>query len=91
MAGGHKLFLHNRSGAPHELGREGRGRYRNGRDVARQSDVIITIVSNTPDVEQALFGPAGVAEGLTPGKIVVDMSSISPIATKEFARAHQRA
>ncbi len=49
------------------------------------------MVPDTPDVEQALFGPDGVAEGLTPGKIVVDMSSISPIATKEFARRSQRA
>src|SRR5208283_3413633 len=44
------------------------------------------MVPDTPNVEDALFGPQGVAEGLTPGKIVVDMSSISPIATKEFAK-----
>ena len=43
------------------------------------------MVPDTPDVEAALFGPGGVAEGLSPGKIVVDMSSISPIATKDFA------
>ena len=52
----------------------------------RGADVIITMVPDTPDVEDALFGPEGVAEGLSPGKIVVDMSSISPIATKEFAK-----
>jgi hypothetical protein len=44
------------------------------------------IACHTPDVERALFGPGGVAEGLSRGKIVVDMSSISPLATKEFAR-----
>ena len=56
------------------------------RDVARGADVIITMVPDTPNVEDVLFGPEGVAEGLSPGKIVVDMSSISPIATKEFAK-----
>ncbi len=44
------------------------------------------MVPDTPDVETVLFGPEGVAEGLSPGKIVVDMSSISPIATKDFAK-----
>jgi 2-hydroxy-3-oxopropionate reductase len=44
------------------------------------------MVPDTPDVEAALFGAEGVAEGLKPGSIVVDMSSISPIATKEFAK-----
>ena len=44
------------------------------------------MVPDTPDVEAVLFGEDGVAAGLTPGKIVVDMSSISPIATKDFAR-----
>jgi 2-hydroxy-3-oxopropionate reductase len=53
--------------------------------VAQQSDVIITIVSDTPDVEAVLFNADGVAAGLTAGKTVVDMSSISPIATQDFA------
>jgi 2-hydroxy-3-oxopropionate reductase len=44
------------------------------------------MLPDTPDVETVLFGSEGVAEGLTPGKIVVDMSSISPIATKDFAK-----
>jgi 3-hydroxyisobutyrate dehydrogenase len=54
-------------------------------DVARQSDVIITIVSDTPDVERVLFGPDGVEDGLTPGRILIDMSTISPAATEQFA------
>jgi 2-hydroxy-3-oxopropionate reductase len=54
--------------------------------VARKAEVIITMVPDTPDVETVLFGSDGVAEGLSAGKIVVDMSSISPIATKEFAK-----
>jgi 2-hydroxy-3-oxopropionate reductase len=53
--------------------------------VAQQADVIITIVSDTPDVEAVLFNDNGVAAGLSAGKIVVDMSSISPIATQDFA------
>ncbi|HET9045371.1 MAG TPA: 2-hydroxy-3-oxopropionate reductase, partial [Casimicrobiaceae bacterium] len=47
---------------------------------------IFTMVPDTPDVERVLFGDNGVAQGLSKGKIVVDMSSISPLATKEFAR-----
>lgn len=54
-------------------------------DVAQRSDVIITIVSDTPDVEHVLFGPDGVQDGLTPGKIVIDMSTISPAATEQMA------
>ena len=53
--------------------------------VARAADVVITMVPDTPQVEEVLFAPGGVAEGLTPGKLVIDMSSISPIATREFA------
>jgi 2-hydroxy-3-oxopropionate reductase len=57
-----------------------------GCEVARAADVVITMVPDTPHVEAALFGPNGAAEGLSPGKIVVDMSSISPMETKAFAR-----
>src|SRR5919112_2949154 len=53
--------------------------------VAGSSDVVITIVSDTPDVESVLFGQGGVAEGATPGALVVDMSTISPSATRDFA------
>ncbi len=56
------------------------------REIAQKSDIIFIMVPDTPDVEAALFGTEGVAEGLRPGSIVVDMSSISPIATKEFAK-----
>ncbi len=64
----------------------GAGRCSCAREVAQKSEVIFIIVPDTPDVEAVLFGPEGVAEGLKPGQIVVDMSSISPIATKEFAK-----
>src|SRR5690606_123880 len=54
--------------------------------VARTADIIITMVPDTPQVEEVLFGHNGVASGLSEGKLVIDMSSISPIETKEFAR-----
>lgn len=56
------------------------------KEAAQKSDVIFIMVPDTPDVEAVLFGKDGVAEGVKPGAIVVDMSSISPIATKEFAK-----
>jgi 2-hydroxy-3-oxopropionate reductase len=53
--------------------------------VASQSEVVILMVPDTPDVESALFGANGVAAGLKKGTLVIDMSSISPVATKEYA------
>jgi len=53
--------------------------------VAAASDIVITMVSDTPDVEAVLFGPSGVADGAKPGTLVVDMSTISPSATRGFA------
>lgn len=55
-------------------------------DVARAADIIFLMLPDTPDVQSVLFGPEGVSEGLTAGKIVVDMSSISPMDTKQFAQ-----
>ena len=55
------------------------------RDVAAASDIVITMVSDTPDVEAVLFGPTGVAEGAKAGSLVVDMSTIAPSATRDFA------
>jgi 2-hydroxy-3-oxopropionate reductase len=54
--------------------------------VAKAADIIITMVPDTPDVETVLFGKGGVAEGLSAGKLVIDMSSISPVETKKFAK-----
>jgi 2-hydroxy-3-oxopropionate reductase len=83
--GGHTLFLHSRSGVPQELGSAGTA-CTNAKEVAQKSDVVITMLPDTPDVEKVLFGANGVAEGLSRGKIVVDMSSISPMDTKAFAK-----
>jgi 2-hydroxy-3-oxopropionate reductase len=85
MKGGHTLYLSSRSGVPKELiGGQGIA-CKNAKEVAQNAEVIITMVPDTPHVEAALFGKDGVAEGLSKGKIVVDMSSISPIETKKFA------
>jgi 2-hydroxy-3-oxopropionate reductase len=90
IAGGHELCLNSRSGVPQELA--SKGRVCDAADeVARQAEVIITMLPDTPDVERVLFGKNGVAEGLTPGKIVVDMSSIAPLATKSFAEKIRQA
>jgi 2-hydroxy-3-oxopropionate reductase len=88
--GGHQLFLHSRSGVAGELTAAGGKACASPAEVARQADVIITMLPDTPDVEKVLFGGDGVAQGLDAGKIVVDMSSISPIETKEFARRIQQ-
>jgi 2-hydroxy-3-oxopropionate reductase len=53
--------------------------------VAQKADIVILMLPDTPDVERVLFGTNGVAEGLRPGKLVIDMSSIAPLATKDFA------
>jgi 2-hydroxy-3-oxopropionate reductase len=86
VKGGHTLFLSSRSGVPQELTAAGGTACASAKEVAQKADVIITMVPDTPDVEKALFGSQGVAEGLTKGKIVIDMSSISPIETKGFAK-----
>jgi 2-hydroxy-3-oxopropionate reductase len=84
---GHKLFVHSRSGVPSEMAGAGAHPCANAAEVAGKSDIIITMLPDTPDVAKVLFGDDGVAKGLSKGKIVVDMSSISPMATKDFARS----
>ena len=85
IAGGHTLFLNTRREVPEELIQAGGTACASAREVAEKSDVIITMVPDTPDVAKVLFGEGGVAAGLSTGKTVVDMSSISPIETKAFA------
>lgn len=85
IKGGHTLYLHSRSGVPEPLTAAGGVACANARDVAEKADVVIIMVPDTPDVATVLFGADGVVEGLSPGKVVVDMSSISPIETKKFA------
>ncbi len=84
LAAGHQLFVHTRSKVPEALA--GATVCASNREVASKADVIFTMVPDTPDVEAVLFGKDGVADGLAKGKTVVDMSSISPIETKAFAK-----
>jgi 2-hydroxy-3-oxopropionate reductase len=86
QAAGHRLFLHDVGPIAQELVTAGGVVSKSAREVAQESDAIIIMVPDTPHVEAVLFGENGVAQGLSKGKIVVDMSSISPLATKEFAK-----
>jgi 2-hydroxy-3-oxopropionate reductase len=86
IKGGHRVFLNSHGGVQQALTDAGGVACANGKEVAQKADVIITMVPDTPHVENVLFGDNGVAQGLSKGKIVVDMSSISPIETKEFAK-----
>ena len=84
---GHTLFVYDVVPAGVEaLVAQGATRCASSKVVAQKSEVVIIMVPDTPDVEQVLFGPNGVADGITAGKIVVDMSSISPVETKQFAK-----
>src|SRR5215470_14855912 len=84
LAGGHELFFYSRKPRPDFTGK-GATACASSQDVAQKSDVVILMVPDTPDVADVLFAENGVAAGLARGKIVVDMSSISPIETKTFA------
>ena len=86
IAAGHTLFLTTLGNVPEELVKAGGKAEPTAADVARKADIIITMVPDTPDVETVLFGKNGVAEGLSAGKLVIDMSSISPVETKKFAK-----
>jgi 2-hydroxy-3-oxopropionate reductase len=84
QAAGHALIVPDRPSLPAEL-RQSATVVGDSAAVAEAAEVVILMVPDTPDVEAVLFGPHGVCEGLAPGKLVIDMSSISPIATKSFA------
>ncbi|MBW8722383.1 MAG: 2-hydroxy-3-oxopropionate reductase [Polaromonas sp.] len=86
---GHQLFVHTLGKVPETISASSATQCMSARGVAERADIIFIMVPDTPDVEAALFGEAGVAAGLKgsgTGKVVVDMSSISPIATKAFAQ-----
>jgi 2-hydroxy-3-oxopropionate reductase len=86
QAGGCKLFLHDHHNPPATLIEGGATVCTSGAEVAKRADIIIVMVPDTPNVEAVLFDADGVAAGLSTGKLVIDMSSISPMATKEFAK-----
>ena len=82
---GHEVAANNLSPIPQELMDKGAKEVATAREAAEHGEVIIIMVPDTPDVEMVLFGENGVADGLSAGKIVIDMSSISPVETKQFA------
>jgi 2-hydroxy-3-oxopropionate reductase len=83
---GHRVFVHTHGPVRAEVTEAGATVLASNKAVAEQADIVFTMVPDTPDVEAVLFGKDGVAEGLSKGKTVVDMSSISPIETKVFAK-----
>ena len=86
VAAGHTVFVHTRGRVPPTIADSRATLCTTACGVAERADIVFTMVPDTPDVEAVLFGPHGVAAGLGTGKTVVDMSSISPIATKDFAQ-----
>ena len=82
--GGHDLIVPERASLTAEI-RAAATVVADAATVAAQSDVVVLMVPDTPDVESALFGANGVAAGLKAGTLVIDMSSISPVATKDYA------
>jgi 2-hydroxy-3-oxopropionate reductase len=72
-----------------ELVAAGAHRGSSGKDVAARSEVVITMLPNSPHVREAVLGPGGVLEGAQPGTILVDMSSIAPLASQEIAAKAQ--
>ena len=85
VSAGHRLHVWSRSRPADALSAAGFQPADSPRAVAARAEIVITMVSDTPDVAQVLFDADGVAAGLSPGKLVIDMSSISPIATRGFA------
>ena len=86
QAAGHKLFLvKHRSALPQQLLDGGAVECSSIKELAQKADIIIIMVPDTPQVSDTLFAEEGVAAGLSPGKLVIDMSSISPGETKLFA------
>src|SRR5215475_10156613 len=86
IAAGHHLTVHNRSrGAVDELVAAGATAASSAAEVAKASSIVITMLPDTPDVDRVLTGPDGVLSALQKGAIVIDMSSISPVATERLA------
>ena len=86
QAGGHELYLvRHRSPLPEALIDGGARECDSIRELAESAEAIVLMVPDTPDVERVLFADDGIAAGLSPGKTVIDMSSISPIETRSFA------
>ncbi|TPW27369.1 2-hydroxy-3-oxopropionate reductase [Martelella alba] len=82
---GHEIFAYDRKPLAETLMAKGVTACGSSKEAAENCEVFISIVPDTPDVAAVLFGENGAAEGLSAGKIVIDMSSISPVETKQYA------
>jgi 2-hydroxy-3-oxopropionate reductase len=88
MGAGYDLTVHNRSRGPvDELASEGASAAGSPREVAENSDVVITMLPDSPQVREVVAGQDGVLEGIKEGSLIVDMSTISPVVTEELAEA----
>ena len=86
LKAGYPLVVYNRTpGRGRELEAEGTPFYTSPKEVAQRSDIVFVMVSDSAAVEEVVLGENGVAEGGRAGMVVVDMSSISPILTKQIA------
>jgi 2-hydroxy-3-oxopropionate reductase len=86
LKAGHDVFVHTRGKVHESIAQSRATQCLNARAVAERADITILMVPDTPNVQDALFAADGIAAGLSAGKVVVDMSSISPIETKVFAK-----
>jgi len=88
LKAGYPLVVHSRSRGPvDEIAKAGAKVGTSPRDVASQSDVVITMLPNSPDVEQVVLGRDGAIEGARPGKVLLDMSTISPLVSQKIGAA----
>ncbi len=86
LRAGHPLFVYTRTRTKaQDLLAAGATWCDSPAEVAKNCQIVLTIVTDTPDVRNVLFGPDGAAETLQPGSIVIDMTTISPDATRQFA------
>jgi 2-hydroxy-3-oxopropionate reductase len=84
LKAGHKLIVHDKRPEPvADLAAEGAATAGSSAEAARQAEIAITMLPNSPDVKEAVLGPRGILEGARPGLILVDMSSIAPLAAKQ--------
>ena len=88
---GYPLVVHNRSrAAVNELEKEGAQAAGSPREVAERSEVVITMLPDSPDVEQVVAGDRGVFQGAKPGTLLIDMSTISPVVARRLAAEAER-
>ena len=91
LKAGHVLIIHNRSrAAVDELTREGARPMNNAKDVAEHSDIVVTVLPDSPDVELVYVSEQGIFAGAKSGSLLVDMSSISPLVARKLAAAAER-